>query len=275
MAITLGGRQREKLRADLLKHRESFSLNDADYVADVLKISLNTLKKCLDDKASGALTLKRQTFLSIFRYAGLNPQDYGLTATLPSRAAPYGGYGKDDYAYLCGRHYLYRRSFLTGRNINRLVLDIAASKAKECLTFHEFQHYVSDSGVRDEQHYIGDIHIDQDRSILGFPATDEGQTRLMLVGMPRRPVGREKVKMRGALLTYGIPRGSWQPTVSCVFIEGPWESKHPNPREQSMTLYPDADEFERIATELALAEEYATIQTPLLWRAADPGVRGR
>lgn len=275
MAISLQGRHRQKFRADLLKHRESFSCNDADYVADLLKVSLNTLKKCLDGAASGPLTLNRQTFLNIFSHAELNPRDYGLAVTLPSRATPYGGYDKRDYAYLCGRHYLYRRSFLTAQNINRIVLDIAMSKSKECLTFHEVQHYVSDAGVRDEQHYVGDIHIDQDRSILGFPANDVGQTRLMLVVMPRRPVGREKVKMRGALLTYGIPRGSWQPTMACVFIEGPCESTHPNPRELSKTLYPDSGEYARIAAELALAEEHTTIQTPLLWRTAGPGTRGR
>jgi hypothetical protein len=266
MAISLHGRQRQKFRADLLAHRESFSLTDADYAGRILKVSLNTLKKCLETGSAGSLSLKRQTFLRIFGHAGLDPHAYGLAVALPSRASPFGGYDKRDYAFLCGRYFLYRRSFLTARNINRMVLEIAPSQTKECLSFREIQYYVSDSGVRDEQHYAGDVYIDSNRSMLGFPASHEGQTRLMLVGMPQRVEGKDKLKMRGALLTYGVPRGFWQPAMSCVFIEGPQESRQANPRELSTTLYPDSDQFVRIATELSHAEEHATIQTPLMWR---------
>ena len=44
MLISLEGRQRERFRKDLQHHRETFSLNEADHAAQILKISLNTLK---------------------------------------------------------------------------------------------------------------------------------------------------------------------------------------------------------------------------------------
>ena len=266
MAISLQGRQRQKLRGDLLAHRESFFLSDADYVARVLKVSLNTWKKCIVNEGGLPLSLSRRTLLSIFANAGLNPRDYGLRITLPTRGSPFGGYIKRDYGFLCGRFFMYRRSFLTAQNINRIVLDITMNESKECLSFREIQYYVSDAGARDEHQYAGDVHIDHERSLLGFPSSTEGQTRLMLVGMPQRPMVKERITMRGTMLTYGQPRGHWQPTTACVFIEGPQEIRHPNPRELSGTIYPEMAEYGRLSAELAHTEAHATIQTPLLWR---------
>ena len=42
MTISLSARQRVRFRTDLLAHRETFSLNDAEYADQVLKVSLNT-----------------------------------------------------------------------------------------------------------------------------------------------------------------------------------------------------------------------------------------
>jgi hypothetical protein len=61
MKIILEGDHYARFRADLLAHRDKFPLNDADYVDQVLKISLNTFKKCVN--AAGHLALTRPTFL--------------------------------------------------------------------------------------------------------------------------------------------------------------------------------------------------------------------
>ena len=265
MLIGLHGRQRARLRRDLQAHRETFSLNDADYAGRVLKISVNTLKKCLQPKSEAVLTLKRQTFVSIFANAGLDPKHYGLSITLPIKGSQYGGYQKANYRFLCGCYFLYRRSFLSARNITRSILEIEMNENRECLSFHELHFYVSDNGVRDEQHYYGDVYLNQERSILSLPAYFEGQVRLTLIHMPQRPVGKEKLKMRGAVLAFGVPKGYWQPTVSAVFIEGPVERSNPNLRDLSKTIPGGTEEFTLHSAELSHTEEYATIMTPLMW----------
>lgn len=268
MLISLQGRQRERFRKDLQDHRETFSLNDADYAAQILKVSLNTLKRCLQSKTSSALTLKRSTFISVFANAGFDPRRYGLVAALPAQGSQFGGYQKKDYQFLCGRHFIYRRSFLTAQNINRCILEISANDVKECLSFHEVQHYISDSGVRDEQHYTGDIYMNRERSILSLPAYFEGQVRLTLIHIPQVPQKREPLKMRGALLTFGVPKGFWQPTAACVFIEGPIGTKHGNLRDLSLTILEGDDRYDELSAELAHTEEHATIITPLIWHKA-------
>src|ERR1700674_3774334 len=66
MTISLSGRQRDRFKADLRAHRETFSLNDAEYADQVLKVSLNTYKKCVQSTGSKPLAFKRHTFVSIF-----------------------------------------------------------------------------------------------------------------------------------------------------------------------------------------------------------------
>ena len=222
MLISLNGPQRERFRKDLQRHRDTFSLNDADYSARVLKISLNTLKRCLLPKAQNPLTLKRSTFISVFANAELDPKRYGLIAALPAQGSEFGGYQKKDYDFLCGRHFIYRRSFLTAKNINRCILEISVNDMKECLSFREAQHYVSDSGVRDEQHYSGDIYMNRERSILSLPAYFEGQVRLTSIHIRkshrRRTVedARRLADVWGAqrlLATYGrlcLHRGAYR-----------------------------------------------------------------
>ena len=261
--IILEGDHYARFRADLLAHRDKFPLNDADYVDQVLKISLNTFKKCVN--AAGHLALTRPTFLHIFVSTGLNPKDYGLAMGLPTEGSLYGGYEKREFSFICGRFFLYRRSFLTASNINKSVLDIYANSMKECLSFVEYLCYTSDSGASHEQIYHGDIHIDLDRVTLSFLALLAGQVRLTLVSMPPRASGKEPIKLRGALLTHGIARGFWQPTVSCVFADGHHDTKQGTPRDLCGTIRPNSEEFQRISAELVHAEENATVITPLMW----------
>src|SRR5437763_1735930 len=95
--IRLAGRHRERLQSDLRAHRETFSLTDARYAGEILKISLNTYKKCLQSGSRAPLTLKRQTLIALLASADLDPRRYGLSIHAPSQASPFGGYRKDDY----------------------------------------------------------------------------------------------------------------------------------------------------------------------------------
>lgn len=268
MSTSLSGRHLLRFSADLRAHRATFSLNDAEYADQILKISLNTFKKCVQPD-SDKLLLKRHTLLNILANAGLNPRSYGLSITLPSQSSLFGGYHTSDYDHLCGRFFLYRRSFLTARNITCSVLDIRPSESHDCLAFHELHYYVSDSGARDEIHYSGNVHMNQERSILSMPAHFEGQVRLTLV-QPER-LGKSKVKMRGAVLTFGNPKGYWQPTVSCVYVDGPVERKVADPRNLCRTILEGSEEHAALSAEIARVEEHATIMTPLMWAKLQAG----
>src|SRR5687768_10812330 len=68
MNITISGSYRKEFAAHLRSHRDSYSLNDADYARNVLRISLNTFKKCIQE-SDDTLSLKRQTFIAIFENA--------------------------------------------------------------------------------------------------------------------------------------------------------------------------------------------------------------
>lgn len=252
-------------RADLANHRARRSMTDADYAVRLLRVSLNTFKKCLLDEPT-PLSMKRQTFVSIFINANLDPKRYGLDITLPNADAQYGGYTKSDVAYLVGRYHLYRRSFLTAQNITRGVIDLVPNETKECLSFQEILSYVSDSGARDDTIYSGDVYIDRDRTMLSLPAFRDGQVRLTSLIMPQRSVApRTRLKLRGVLLTYGIPRGFWQPTVSCVLLEGPFDGKRSDPRDLCATLTPEHPAFAATSADLAHTEEHAAVITPLMW----------
>jgi hypothetical protein len=74
-----------------------------------------------------------------------------------------------------------------------------------------------------------------------------------------------KIKMRGALLAFGNPKGYWQPTVSCVFVDGPVAEKGVPSRDLCKTMLDDSEEHAALSAELARIEEHATIITPLMW----------
>lgn len=268
MTISLSGRQRERFQADLRAHRAMFSLNDAEYSDQVLKVSLNTYKKCMQATGRGALALRRHTFISIFAGTALDPKNYGLAVSVPSQAAPYGGYHKDEFKYLCGRYFLFRRSFLSARHITRGILDIRVSESLECLSFSELQCYTAEVGAREELRYQGDIFINRERSLLSLPAFCEGHVRLTLL-QPER-IAKAKIKMRGALLTFGNPKGHWQPTVSCVYLEGPVEDRRSDPRDLCGTILDGSGDYATLSAELARVEEHAAIITPLMWAKLQP-----
>jgi hypothetical protein len=267
MNISLFGRKRDRFSADLVAHRETYSLNDAEYADQVLKVSLNTYKKCVQSTDNGALTLKRHTFISIFANTALDPKNYGLAISVPSQVSRFGGYKKSEFQFLCGRFFLYRRSFLTARHITRSILEIRQSESQECLSFNELHYYTAESGFREELHYHGDVYINQEGNILSLPSYSQGQVRLTLL-QPERSGNRGKMKLRGALLTFGIPKGYWQPTVAAVFVDGPVEEKRADSRDLCRTLFEGSGEHAALSAELARVEEHATIMTPLMWAKA-------
>ena len=264
MTVSLFGRQRDRFKADLLAHRETYSLNDAEYADQVLKVSLNTYKKCVQSTGGRALALKRHTFVSIFTHTALDPKSYGLSIGVPSHVSPFGGYQTSDFRFLCGRFFLYRRTFLTARHITRSILEIRPSGSQECLSFNELHYYTAEVGVREEIRYHGDVYINQERTILSMPAYFQGQVRLTLV-QPERLSGKGKIKMRGAVLAFGNPKGFWQPTVSCVYVDGPMEEKRSDLRDLCTTILNSSAEYEPLSAELARVEKHVTIMTPLMW----------
>ena len=143
-------------------------------------------------------------------------------------------------------------------------MQISPSERQECLSFHEHHYYMAEVGVREEIRYNGDIYINQERSILSLPAYSEGQVRLTLL-QPERTGNRGKIKMRGAVLAFGNPKGYWQPTVSCVYVDGPIATKTTDMRELCTTFSDGTPEHAEISAELARIEEHATIMTPLMW----------
>jgi len=266
MTISLTGQHRDRFIAELRAHRGTFLISDAEYAEQVLKVSLNTYKKCVRSAGRAPLKLKRHTLISVCTRVGLDPKAFGLSIGIPAKISPFGGYRKDDYGFLTGTFFLYRRSFLTARHITRSILEIYSSDTKECLEFHELHHYVSKSGVRDEQHYGGDVHLNEERSVLSMPAYFGGQVRLTLLLMPEHAGGKVRpLKMRGAALVFGIPRGYWQPTLSCVFVEGPIDDRRSNLKELCKTILAGTEEYAPLSAELAHAEDHATIMTPLMW----------
>jgi len=269
MTINLAGRQRARFRTDLLAHREAFSLNDAEYADQVLKVSLNTYKKCVQLVGGEALALKRHTFVSIFTHTALDPKNYGLSIGVPSQVSPFGGYQKDDFRFLCGRFFLYRRTFLTARHITRSILEICPSESQECLSFNELHHYTAEVGVREEIRYHGDVYMNQERTILSMPAYSQGQVRLTLL-QPERLSTKGRIKMRGAVLAFGNPKGYWQPTVACVFVDGPIDDRRSNPRDLCKTIMDGSEEHAALSAELARVEEHGTIMTPLMWTKLHP-----
>lgn len=264
MSINLSARQRARFRSDLLSHRETFTLNDADYADQVLKVSLNTYKKCIQPAANGPLALKRQTWLGIFANTPLDPKTYGLAVGVPTCDSPFGGYSVEDFRHLCARFHIYRRSFLTARQITCGVLEIRPSDVHDCLAFSEIHSYVSEAATRQELRYSGDVYMNPERSLLSLPSYADGQVRLTMLSA-ERVGGRSRVKMRGAQLTYGNPKGFWQPTVSCIYVDGPVDERRTSLRDLCRTIDEGTPEHDAISAELSHVEDYATIITPLMW----------
>jgi hypothetical protein len=268
MNIVLSGRERARFAADLAAHRAECHQNDADYARLILRVSLNTLKKCLDPDEAGPLSLKRQTLIAICSGTGLDPAQYGLNVKLPSRGSQFGAYTKVDFGFVAGLYFLHRRSFLTGSNINRSLLDIHWNDRDQCLSFQEQLRYRSDGGVQQRQDYAGNVYIHRDRVLMSLLSNDAGELRILMTHTPNRPTGRARpaLKLYGVMLTHGFPRGYFQPVVSAVQIETAPVSGTLVAEKVCRTISAGDGEFERLSHDLKHAEEHAVIMTPLLQR---------
>ena len=263
MAIALKGKHRARFVNDLAVHRETHAISDAQYAEKVLQVSLNTYKKCLPANKD-ELSLQRPTFVKIFANSGLDPKNYDLALVLPSNATPYGGYKKKEFEYLCGHYLMYRRSFLSARDITCGLLEIKLSATQECLSFVESHYYTAEVGLPQELEYTGDVYLNAERNLISLPAYENGHVRLMQL-MHERVDRRGRIKFRGALLTFGNPKGYWQPTVSCIFAEGPITSKKIDRQSLCRTIYSDNKDYAQFSEELAHVEKHATNITPLMW----------
>ncbi len=197
-----------------------------------------------------------------FRFVAEVVEEGAATASHPS--SRYGGYGKGEFAYIEGRYFCYRRSFLTGKKITRSVLDIRWNDALGALSFDERLRYVSDGGVEQITHYAGEIHMHLDRVLMTLLSIDEGEVRAAMVNVPeKRATSSGTRKLRGVLLTHGYPKSFYQPVISAVAIElaSPEHSD-----VQGETMEPGHPDFERVERDLRLAEEHAVVMTPLLAR---------
>lgn len=273
MLIKLNDVARRRLREDLAAHRARSALTDADYCTTVLRVSLNTLKKCLDPGPD--LTIKRRTFAAIIQHAGLDPARYG--GSVPSSAgddASHGGYSKTEFGFLAGQYLLHRRSFLTAENITRSVLEIAWDSSRGCLIFTERMRYVSDAGVTQSFDYSGDIFIHADRVLMTLVSSKEGEVRMTMLHTPSRRSGKTPlgpIRMAGVVLTHGYPKRFYQPVVGAVAVEQVMRSLTPaRLLALSKTLAPGTAEFDAAAADLKVAEEHAVVFTPLLWRERKP-----
>lgn len=272
MTLTLSGNHRDRFRDDLLAHRNSVHQNDAEYAGKVLKTSLNTYKKCVGPDPT--LGLKRGTLITICTNAGLSPSAYGLNVSLPGPNSVYGGYTRAEYDFLCRRYFYYRRSFLTGQNITRSLLEISWNDAKSALSFHEQLRYVSDAGVTQSTEYRGEVYMHPDRVLMSLLSIDEGEVRVTLLHTPERRAqggAPRNIRTRGVLLTHGYPRTVFQPVVSAIAIEEAPDGRAARTADlMGRTIKPGDADFERISADLAQAEDHAVVMTPLLARRPQP-----
>ncbi len=220
MDIVLKEEQRAQFRADIARHRASSPYNDADYARLVLRVSLNTYKKCVG--SGDALTLKTRVYRSIVGNIGLDHATYKVGVSLAAQAPEFGSYSRADFGYLVGRYLLYRRSFQDGIAISRAVLDIDWNDQLSCLSFIEMRRYKVDGGAWQANDIKGNIHIHAERVLMGLLAIDNGDARLTLLHIPSRlTIGTTMgtIRSSGVVITHGYPKRFFQPVVSPVTIE--------------------------------------------------------
>jgi hypothetical protein len=273
---------RKRLRLALIKHRQGYTQSEGVYAKTVLKVALNTYKKCIAVPNGEPLGLKRHTLVGVLKAAHIDPASVGIDVVLPSSVEQYGNYDPGEYAFLAGTYFLHRRSFQTGMNIVRGVFEIKIDLEKRCLAFEETHRYIADGGIADESRYTGEIYMNPDRSLYSMLAITGGQTRLMMTQSPVRSVAgsagslaRASIRLRGAVLTHGLGKGVWQPTVSAVSIESLPERQWKQAKTYCRTIKPDDPEFEALDTEICHAEHYASVMTPLMYSRPGPRQPGR
>jgi hypothetical protein len=270
MDVLMSGEERRQFREGLLGVRAKSSLNDAEFAHNILRVSLNTFKKCVADSAD--LRLKRRSFNAIVGNAGLDRNTFlSMGATLPTASA-YGGYSKSEFGYLVGRYLLYRRSFQNGIDISRAVLDIEWCDRQGCLIFNEMRRYRTDGNLWQANDIKGTITIHAERVLMGLLAMDNGDVRLTLLHIPSRNVYGTQlgtIRTSGAVLTHGYPKRYFQPVVSAVTIEAISPTlKTRSPNELCVLIKPGDPEHAAADEEMRIADEHAVVMTPLMCRTA-------
>lgn len=270
--IVITGKRRAHLRVALAEHRAKSAFTDAEYVRQVLGVSLNTYKKCIGPEPE--LALSRQSFNRIVANAGLEASRLGSKVPTPVATMDFGGYTKAEFGYLAGRYLLYRRSFQTGLDISRAVLDISWNDSQSCLRFVESRRLKTPGGAWQANDFTGDIYIHRERVLMSLLAIDRGDARLTLLHIPARHVYGTNlglVRTSGAVLTHGYPKRFFQPVISAVTIEAVEPSKRSaSPNTLCKTIVRGMSEYADAAEELKVAEEHAVVMTPLMWRAGAP-----
>jgi hypothetical protein len=280
--IVLASHQRELLRQALLRHRQGYTHSEAEYVKNVLCVALNTYKKCVTEGETEPLPLKRRTLAAILKAARIEPAAIGVDMILPSAVDQYGGYEPASFSYLVGAYFLHRRSFQTAQNIVRGVVEISIDEQKRCLRFDEYNNYISDGGMHDDNHYTGEVYMNEERSLYSMLSIADGQMRLTMTQAPVRnghgaagTLPRGTIKWRGALFTHGRGKGVWQPTFSALSMESLPERQWKKARDDCRTIKPDDPEFEGLNREIIYAEEYAAVVTPLMFSKSQTPKVGR
>jgi hypothetical protein len=265
MDVTLAGQQRAQLRTDLLSHRAKSSLNDADCVRTVLRISLDTFENCIGPGAR--LCLNQRTFNNIVANAGLDPGRLGSRIAAPALPTDHGGYTKADFGYMAGRYLPYRRSFQNGLDISRAVLDIAWSESRSCLVFKEMRRYKTEAGVWRSNDFEGSIFMRAERVLMSLLVIENGVVRLTLLHIPLRHVygtSLGAIRTSGVVLTHGYPKRFLQPVISAVTIEAVEPSKRSmSPNSLCAVSTKDMPEYAAAAEQLRIAEEHAVVMTPV------------
>jgi hypothetical protein len=273
MSVVVSGAARARLRDVLLRHRAKAAMTDADYCADLLRVSLNTFKKCVGPESE--LTLKRHLLLGLLARLDITMADLDGTASLAPSTVDYGGSTRESHGYLEGRYLLDRRHFSSPPDITRAVLDIAWDATAGCLTWSELRRFrspVTGEMVANDMH--GHVYMHQERILMGLLCIDRGDARLTLLHVPSRHALNAKLvtsEALGVVVTHGYPKRFFQPVVSPVALKSVEAKKrHAPPETLCKILKPGTADYEASAQHLRIAEEQSVEMTSLTWR----GIKG-
>jgi hypothetical protein len=270
MSVILSGETRSRLRTVLSEHRARSIMTDADYCEDMLRVSLNTFKKCIGSEPH--LSLKRHTLTGLLARIGTSlPELEHAAATTPVNV-DYGGYTRESHGYLEGRYMVFRRHFSRPENITRAVLDIAWDTTASALRWSELRRFRSEATgemVANDMH--GHVTMHQERILMGLLCVDRGDARLTLLHVPPRHAFASKLgfsESLGVVVTHGYPKRFFQPVVSPIAIKSVEAKKrHAPPETLCKILTPGTTEFETANRHLCIAEEQSCEMTSLTWRS--------
>ncbi|WNJ88283.1 transcriptional regulator [Bosea sp. 685] len=228
-----------------------------------LTTRVNAARKAVGDSGEEQRVIRTVPRKGFRFVAEVSEDGTAIVSDVPLR---YGGYSRSDYAYIVGRYFCHRRSFLTGRNITRSLLDIRWNDAVQALSFVEQVRYVSDAGVEQVVRAEGEIYMHLDRALMTLLAIDEGEVRVTMLNVPERRSTPGSRRLRGVLLTHGYPKSFYQPVVSAVTIELVPAEGEEGAEQRTGTIEPSDPDFARLDRDIRQAEENAVVMTPLLAR---------